>query len=174
MSSSLSISASHASSVRSLPFATVSSSSTAAAEDIAAASSSSSILINFPDHSRPCVRSDCETPYPQDVEFPPCPGVFGKVGTYDSIVSSSTLYKIAVKYNFPSSALLLQPRAGDRACRPPRGCVTVYVDHFKAGLRIPFPAIYGEIFTIILISPPPKLLPTASIKLPGWGLHVLG
>lgn len=89
--------------------------------------------------------------------------------TTGSVLSTSFIHKIGLKYSFSATAILAQPRDGDRACSPPRGFVTIYEDHLVSGLRFPFPSIYHEIYEKFGISPS-QFYPNGILQIAGLGM----
>lgn len=122
-----------------------------------------------PMHSLDCVTIKSPQSYPERVHFPQNVQAAGKVATLDSVLSTSYLYEVGRKFNFPPSTILDQPREGDRACFPPTAFVTIYEDHLVSSLRVPFPAIYAEIYEMFGVSPV-QIYPNGVLQIIGLGI----
>lgn len=94
-----------------------------------------------------------------------------RVLDFASSLDAPSIQKIAKKYLFPNSVLLVIPRLKDRACAPPVGFFTVYEDCLSCGLHLPLPTVYAEFqrkFGIAL----GKIMPNSFKQLTGLGVVV--
>ncbi|XP_024033565.1 uncharacterized protein LOC112095693 [Citrus clementina] len=81
-------------------------------------------------------------------------GVGVPEGVGDACATTQTdLFKLRNLYNIPADVLLVVPGKGDIPNRPPRGYVTMHLESFKLGARLPLQRYFAKILGGMHLAP---------------------
>ena len=67
--------------------------------------------------------------------------------------TQTDLFKLRNLYNIPEEVLLVVPGKGDVPSRPPRGFVTMHLESFKLGARLPLQRYFAKILGSMHLAP---------------------
>ncbi|XP_024044450.1 uncharacterized protein LOC127901207 [Citrus sinensis] len=70
---------------------------------------------------------------------------FGGVGVPEGLVPPPPLIYLSFLYNIPNEVLLVVPGKYDVPSRPPKGSVTMHLESFKLGARLPLQSYFARI-----------------------------
>lgn len=65
--------------------------------------------------------------------------------SFRNSISKEHLQALALRFFVPADRELIVPSSHDTVMHPPIGCCTVYIDHLKAGLRLPLFSFLVEV-----------------------------